>query len=115
MLGGSDDKDSFAGAKILAGTARFRPSYSEDFLYRCFEDSAFGEIGAAVKGFSNQEWSFEHRGGIWNLFEGKSNQNLIQDGFSSGPNVICFGGFVHFGSNKSIPRRIVEACSGVER
>lgn len=105
------DSNPLPGMRVLPGDARFLPGITKRQLARVVEESSFAEVGSVVRGITNEEWSIEHRGGVWNVMESVlEDGKTIAEGFSSGADVLATVGNLHFGSNPSIARHIVERC-----
>lgn len=99
------------GMRVLPGDAKFLPGFTRRQLARVVEENSFAEVGSVVRGVTNEEWQIEHRGGIWNVMESVlEDGKTIIEGFSSGADVLATVGHLHYGSNPSIPRHIVERC-----
>jgi len=103
------------GMKVLPGNASFLPGFTKRQMVRCVEESGFAEVGSVVRGITNEEWKFEHRGGIWNVMEAAlEDGRRVPEGFASSPDVLGTVGHLHFGSNPSIARHMVERCAKLQ-
>lgn len=103
--------EPLSGMRVLPGDAKFYPGFTKRQLSRVVEESSFAEVGSIVRGVTNEEWQIEHRGGIWNVMESVlEDGKTIPEGFSSSADVLATVGHLHFGSNPSIARRIVDRC-----
>ena len=103
-----------AGVGVLPGIARPSPSRHHYEDIRFVEDSILGPPGTEVRAISTYEWTFEATKPVLRSFsKTHAGGREEKEGFSPGAQVIATFSFLHWGSNPTIAKALVDSSQVV--